>query len=126
MLKYIALAVIFIFILIIIASYKGLQVETQAPTSQSKKLEPEVKSTDLPTQAVEEIKSVAVSKEKAPAPETEVTESTLPNETNDPGSEVSDKETATVKRSQLIGGADVEWEEPEPRSPDNKFGEPPM
>ena len=35
-------------------------------------------------------------------------------------------ETPSVKRSQLIGGADVEWIEPKPKDPDNKFGEPPM
>ena len=123
MLKYIALTVIFI--LIIIASYKGLQVETQVPKSQSKEVDMEVTSTELPTQAVEEIKSVAVSKEKAPAPDPEVKENTLTTETNDLNEEVSEEDAPTVKRSQLIGGADVEWEEPKPRSEDDKFGMPP-
>ncbi len=31
-----------------------------------------------------------------------------------------------VRREKLIGGADIEWEEPKPRSLDDKFGEPPM
>ena len=127
MLKYIALAVIFI--IIIIASYIGLQEETQTPISQSIKLEPAAKSTHLSTQTVpetvKETKSVAVTEEKAPAPAPEVIESTLPDETDDPESEVSDKETATVKRSQLIGGADIEWIEPKPRAEDGQFGRPP-
>lgn len=39
--------------------------------------------------------------------------------------EVED-ETPSVKRSQLIGGADVEWIEPKPKEPGDKFGKPPM
>ena len=123
MLKYIALAVIFI--LIVFASYKGLQVETQVPKSQSREVDPEVTSTELPTQAVPKTESVIVSDKKASAPNPEVKESTLPTETNDLNEEVSEEDTPTVKRSQLIGGADVEWEEPKPRSDDDDFGEPP-
>ena len=126
MLKYITLAVILLFV--IFASYKGLQEETQTPISQSREPEPAAKSTELPTQAVlpdaaKETKSVDVSEEKAPAPE--VIESTLADETDDPESEASDEEAPTVKRSQLIGGADVEWIEPEPRPEDDQFGTPP-
>ena len=40
--------------------------------------------------------------------------------------EEAEDETPSVERSRLIGGADVEWIEPKPKDPDNKFGEPPM
>ena len=127
MLKYITLAVILLFV--IFASYKGLQEETQTPVSQSREPEPAAKNTQLSTQAVleaeKETKSVDVSEEKAPAPAPEVIESTLPDERDDLESQASDEETATVKRSQLIGGADVVWIEPKPRPKDDQFGTPP-
>ena len=130
MLKYIAFAVIFI--VIIFASYKGLQRETQAPTSQIRELDTEVTSTEMSTEAEpeteEKTERVAVSEKKAPAPDPEVEESTLTNKTNDLNEESPKEEddTPTVKRSQLIGGADVEWIEPKPRSDDDGFGEPPV
>ena len=42
--------------------------------------------------------------------------------------EDSDEEddTPLVEKEKLIGGANVEWEEPKPKDPNNKFGEPPM
>ena len=53
------------------------------------------------------------------------------NETDDAQATEADEddaedETPTVKRSRLIGGADVEWIEPKPKDPNDKFGEPPM
>ncbi|WP_292663862.1 hypothetical protein, partial [Nitratifractor sp.] len=37
-----------------------------------------------------------------------------------------ENKSSTVKRNQLIGGADVEWIEPQPREPGDKFGKPPI
>ena len=37
-----------------------------------------------------------------------------------------DDSAPTVTRDKLIGGADVEWIEPKPKDPNNKFGEPPL
>lgn len=34
--------------------------------------------------------------------------------------------TSGVKRSQLIGGADIVWIEPKPKDSENTFGKPPM
>ena len=129
MLKYIALALIFI--LVIFVSYKGLQVEREVPKSQSKELDKEVSITEMSTEIELEIKEkterVEVSKKKTEVLEPEVEENTLTNETNDLNEESAEEEydTPTVKRSQLIGGADVEWIEPKPRPEDGKFGRPP-
>jgi len=124
MLKYIAFVVIFA---IIIVSYIGLQEETQIPINQSRESETTVKNTQQSThtvpKAAKKIKSVDVSEEKAP--DLEVAESTLPDESDDLESQASDEKAATVKRSQLIGGADVVWIEPEPKDENDKFGTPP-
>ena len=37
-----------------------------------------------------------------------------------------DDSAPTVARDKLIGGANVVWEEPKPKDPNNKFGEPPL
>jgi len=108
-----------------------LQVEREVPKSQSKELDKEVSITEMSTEIELEIKEkterVEVSKKKTEVLEPEVEESTLTNETNDLNEESPEEEddTPTVKRSQLIGGADVEWIEPKPRPEDGKFGRPP-
>ena len=40
--------------------------------------------------------------------------------------EYVDDNAPIVERNKLIGGANVEWEEPKSKDPNNKLGEPPM
>jgi len=69
-------------------------------------------------------KTKVVSAVSKPQDESTVVESLAIS--NDIDDEEAEEETPSVKRSQLIGGADVEWIEPKPKDPENKFGEPPM
>ena len=132
MVKYIAVGVIFV--LIVIASYKGLQVDhakIKVPESHVNEVEASAAISDIPEEPVPAVKmeekKVAAPIKKAPALHTEVKARTLSKEANDPDEVTLEEEddTPTVKRGQLIGGADVEWIEPKPREDGDKFGEPP-
>ena len=126
MVKYIAFAVILL--LVIFASYKGLQVETEAPIIQSKEVEPAAESTQPPIDVTPEVKKET---KKVEIPDTKVkegiiSEEKLADDVVGSEEEASEEDAPAVRRDQLIGGADVEWEEPKPRDPNNKFGEPPL
>lgn len=47
------------------------------------------------------------------------------NEDEGTGDEEAEDEASYVKRTHLIGGADVVWEPPKPKDSEDKFGEPP-
>lgn len=131
--KYISLAAAFAFVAIV--SYKGLQDDGQigeVTVNVSEKSTPEPEITH-PLPAKQEIEAerkqeeVKIPEKRAmPESKPETIEKKVSDneEMSDPDDEEED-DTPTVKRSQLIGGADVEWIEPKPRSPDDKFGEPP-
>jgi hypothetical protein len=130
--KYIAVGVIFV--LIVIASYKGLQsdqAKTEVPKSHSEELETPAAISDMPAKPAPAVKmeekKLAAPIKKAPVLHTEVKERTLSREVNDPDEEMPEEEddTPTVKRNELIGGANVEWIEPKPREDGDKFGQPP-
>jgi hypothetical protein len=132
MVKYIALGVAFV--VIVFMAYKGLQVDqtkTEVPGSHIDKVEASAPINERPAEPAPVVKmqekKIAEPIKKAPALQTEVKEHTLSREVNDLNEKTLEEEhnAPTVKRSQLIGGADVEWIEPKPREDGDVFGKPP-
>jgi hypothetical protein len=136
MVKYIAFAVIVVVIALV--SYMNLQhapERTELPTVQKT-----TEGVEAPVETpVEETKIAPAVEKKSDIPEIpekmvletkpEVKTDLLhaqeePEGVEDEEMEEED-ETPTVKRSQLIGGANVEWVEPKPKDESDKFGQPP-
>ncbi|BAF73026.1 hypothetical protein [Sulfurovum sp. NBC37-1] len=104
--------------------YSGAESEKHAVTHKTVKQERKVSAAKVNTAKADERSEpvedvVSETKEKSVS-----AENPKMSDAND--EEEAEDETPSVKRSQLIGGADVEWIEPKPKDPDNKFGEPPL
>jgi hypothetical protein len=134
MVKYVVLGVMVAVIAFV--SYRSLQREPAETHLLSKqKMESVEAATETskpvtkPASKVEKPEVVLdVPEKKIPVAKSEVNIDALhaeePEGVDDEDMEEED-EIPTVKRSQLIGGADVEWIEPKPREDGDVFGKPP-
>jgi hypothetical protein len=123
-------------LLIMVAGYLLLRSGPAEAPAQPKPERVEKKPAQSPGTMTAAVSGPAEEAEEAPAPSPEKEEMAARNETEtaapateeedgEEGEAEEEDEKPTVKRSQLIGGADVEWIEPKPRDPDDKFGLPP-
>ena len=135
---------IYVVIFCLLAAYgyfrfDGSEEETAATVTTTETVWKERQATPPPKAAVEQVAEKREMEADSETPASSVTSVTtepesdspaeegktvVSNETDEKGEEVA--ETPTVPRSELIGGAAVEWIPPRPKDPNDKFGEPPM
>lgn len=116
---------IFAIVLLLVIVYFNYGKEEARQT-----VKPKVTTPQEVTLEIEEDETVVVEMPQSPLPlkeEASEEENTAISENIDNEDEEDDVDAGPlVKRSKLIGGADVVWEEPKPKDPNNKFGEPPL
>lgn len=120
---------VILFVLAVIGYVKYGGVESDKPADTAKATE--VEHNTPAVEVSEDVRSVVKKKdiEAVSDVEEESISSVKPDTTETVKSDENEEredERPSVKRNQLIGGADVVWEEPKPKDPNNKFGEPPM
>ena len=126
--------VILFVIAVVLILYLGLRDDMAEKVSQPVKKEQRVQQDVLPEpeeEGQETAKTQVVQKEPQKTSASKVMpvsqeKYTASKDMDAEEDEEAEDETPSVRRSQLIGGADVEWIEPKPKDPNNKFGEPPM
>lgn len=122
-------AIVLFLIVVIVILYLGIQKSTKMERlSPPSPVEPTVERY-TPSQHKREVQQPL---KMQTANRKVLRESSVPKESNIKHNASTDErgeekdESPTVERNRLIGGANVEWIEPQPKKPGDKFGKPPM